>query len=67
MAFISGLQRGFAARCFGARFLGTAARFGMGGHGLGTARFGLLQGVTRCSEGRIHFCDTLRGGLFFRI
>ena len=67
MAVISGLQGSFTARGFGACFLSTAARFGMGGNSLGTARFGLFQGVARSSEGGIRFSDTLGGGLFFCI
>lgn len=67
MAFISGLQGGVTARGFGAGFLGIAARFGMGGDGFCALRFGLLQGVTRGSEGGIRFGDALCSGLFFRI
>ena len=67
MAFISGLQGSFTARGFGAGFLGTAARFGMGGNSLSTMRFRLFQGVTRGSKGGVCFGHTLRGGVLFRI
>jgi hypothetical protein len=67
MAFISGLQGGVTARGFGAGFFGIAARFGMGGDSLSATRFGLLQGVTRGSEGGIRFGDVLCSGLLFSI
>ncbi len=67
MAVISSLQRGFAARGFGTGFLGTAARFGMGGNGFCATRFCLFQSLTRGGEGCFRLGHLLRGGLLFRI
>ena len=65
VAVISGLQRGFAARGFGAGFLGGTARFGVAGDGFGTCGFRLFQSFTRRCESCVGFSDLLRGGLFF--
>ena len=65
VAVISGLQRGFAARGFGAGFFGGTARFGVFGDGFGARRFRLFQSLTRRSETRFGFGNMLRGGLFF--
>ena len=65
VAVISGLQRGFAARGFGAGFFGGTARFGVFGDGFGARRFRLFQSLTRRSKTRFSFSDLLRGGLFF--
>ena len=67
VAVISGLQRGFAARGFGAGFLGGTARFGVAGDGFSTRCFGLFQSLTRGSESRFGFGNMLRGGLLFRV
>ena len=67
VAVVGGLQRGFAARGFGAGFLGGTARFGMFGDGFGTRCFRLFQSLTRCCESRFSFGNMLRGGLLFRV
>jgi hypothetical protein len=65
MAVISGLQRGFAARGFGAGFLRSTARFGVLGDGFGTRCFCLFQSLTRRSESCFSFGNMLHGSLFF--
>jgi hypothetical protein len=67
MAFISGLQSGFAAHGFSAGFLGGTARFGVLGNGFGATRFGLFQRFTCGSESRFGFGNMLGGSLFFPV
>ena len=67
VAVISGLQRGFAARGFGAGFLGGTARFGVFGDGFGTRCFRLFQSFTRRCETCLCFGNMLHSGLLFRV